>query len=92
MNDSNEDTIDAKTKKSIAKKRKLCENNHINDNVRSNRKICDREYCKGELRMIDVSAITVEKYVTKDIIDKVRMKSKTYLNIPNILIDDCSES
>ena len=40
------------------------------------------------MNRIDGSAITVEKYVTKDIIDKVRMKSKMYLNIPNILIDD----
>ena len=38
MNENNEDTIDAKTKESVAKRRKLCENNHINDNVRSNRK------------------------------------------------------
>ena len=38
MNENNEDSIDAKSREFIAKKRKLCENNHINDNVRTNRK------------------------------------------------------
>jgi hypothetical protein len=39
MNENNEDSIDAKSREFIAKKRKLC---HINDNVRTNHKICER--------------------------------------------------
>ena len=32
-------------------KRKLCARGHINDNVRANRKVCDRDACNAPLDM-----------------------------------------
>jgi hypothetical protein len=42
MSENLEDSIDIATKVLIAKRRKMCTSGHINDNVRSNRTICDR--------------------------------------------------
>ena len=90
MNESNEDSIDAKSRELHAKRRKLCEKNHINDNVRSNRKICDREDCKAKLKMGRNIATTnnIEKTMIKPKMDKEIKRAKTYLNVPNVLIDD----
>ena len=49
MNENQEDSIDIKTKAEISKRRKLCESGHRNDNVRGNRAICDRQFCKSRL-------------------------------------------
>ena len=76
MDENQEGSIDVKARESIAKKRKLCENNHINDNVRTNSKICDREFCKAKLKMNRNGDIVtnVEKTVTKETMDKESMK------------------
>ena len=38
------DSVDEKVKRQTVKKRRLCEKGHINE-VRDNRKICDRNFC-----------------------------------------------
>jgi hypothetical protein len=90
MNENNEDFIDAKSRKFIAKKIKLCESNHINDNVRTNRKICDREDCKAKLKMgtNNATANNIEKTMKKNKMDKEIKRAKTYFNVPNVYIDD----
>ena len=49
--ESLQDSVDIKAKAMTAKGRKLCENGHINTDVRNNRKVCDREYCKARLNL-----------------------------------------
>ena len=90
LDESNKDSIDILTQQTIAKRRKLCDNNHINYDVKSNRKICDRQYCKANLKMdsnIDIQS-EVEKKITDNKIDKEALKAKTYMNVPNVHIDD----
>ena len=41
------DSFDVQTRETIRKKVKLCSSGHVNENVRSNRKICDRQNCKS---------------------------------------------
>ena len=41
------DSVDVQTRETIRKKVKLCFSGHVNENVRSNRKICDRQNCKS---------------------------------------------
>ena len=83
------DSIDIKTKSAIAKKRKLCSNGHINDNVKTNRKICDREFCKAKLDMDDRMDTTCDNNKKDDDKkDKQTQKATTYLNVPNILNED----
>ena len=48
LQESPQDSVDIKAKAMTAKRRKLCENGHINTDVRNNRKVCDREYCKSD--------------------------------------------
>ena len=43
-------SVDIRAREEITEKRKLCKVGHINDNVRSNRKVCDRKNCKAELK------------------------------------------
>ena len=45
-----QDFVDLKARADISKKRKLCQSGHINDHVRSNRTICDRQHCKSKLK------------------------------------------
>ena len=86
LDESNKDSNDILTQQTIAKRRKLCDNNHINYDVKSNRKICDRQYCKANLKMdsnIDIQS-EVEKKITDNKIDKEALKAKTYMNVPRI--------
>ena len=84
-----QDPVDIQAKVNTAKRRKLCANGHINDNVRSNRKVCDREACKAELDMVRGTAnVSVPKEVGKDVTDKVAQKAELYLNVPNILPEE----
>ena len=89
MDENFHDSIDIKTKSAIAKKRKLCSNGHINDNVKTNRKICDREFCKAKLDMDDRMDTTCDNNKKDDDKkDKQTQKANTYLNVPNILNED----
>ena len=45
------DSVDVQTRASIEKRRKLCTSGHINDNVKSNRTVCDRKQCKSKLKL-----------------------------------------
>ena len=45
-----QDFVDLKARSDISKKRKLFQSGYINDNVRSNRTICDRQHCKSKLK------------------------------------------
>ena len=91
LNENNEDSIDLKSKEATSKKRKLCENNHINDNVKSNRKICDRNYCKAKLKLHIQESVSVVTTQREDFISKEYTRAKHYLNVPNVIIDDLAE-
>ena len=89
MNENLQDSVDIKTKAVIAKKRKLCSNGHINDNVRTNRKVCDREFCKAKLEMDRrLENICIETDTEEAKVDKPTQKATTYLNVPNIIVED----
>ena len=91
--ENNEDSIDLESRKTIAKKRKLCEKNHINDNVTSNRKICDRSFCKAKLK-IDSSSdtlIDMRHKRSEDSKNPEDIRAKTYMNVENVIIDDIPE-
>ena len=89
MNENQEDNIDIKTKAEISKRRKLCESGHINDNVRGNRAICDRQFCKSRLveREKNKEQVNNKKDITNDVTDRSSEKARLYLNVPNILLD-----
>ena len=89
LDENLKDSVDIKAKAEVAKKRKLCESGHINDNVKSNRTICDRNYCKSRLKggiIESVPNITDDPMAGND--DKAKMKAKMYLNVPNIVVED----
>ena len=87
--ESLQDSVDIKAKAMTAKRRKLCENGHINTDVRTNRKVCDREYCKARLNL---QSNENDNLVIKDSIEKEQDKStqraNMYLNVPNVLSDE----
>lgn len=91
MNKNNIDSIDLLAKQSIAKRRKLCEKNHINNDVTSNRKVCDRAYCKANLKKDSIN-----NHIPVEIVHTLRQKNSNkentradmYLNVPNVHIDD----
>ena len=89
MNENLKDSIDIEAKANTAKKRKLCSNGHINDNVRTNRKICDRDECKATLEMDRrVVCEDVRKQTNETKGDKSTQKAALYLNVPNILTEE----
>ena len=86
MEDNLQDSVDKKAKVIIAKRRKLCQNGHINTNVRPNRTVCDRDYCKAKLdmeRSFDANIVGKVSKVKQQ--DKITEKANMYLNVPNIL-------
>ena len=86
MNDNFEDSVDITAKAEISKKRKPCENGHINDNVKGNRKICDRETCKANLTIVRNLEVVAED--TKVDIDRNVERANLYMNVPNVFTDD----
>ena len=83
MSDNLQDYIDDLSKSSIAKKRKLCTSGHINSNVRSNRTICDRQFCKEKLKeSLNAVLKSTQIEVKKDTSNKDHIKARTYLNVP----------
>ena len=85
IDENMQDSIDIRSKEYIAKRRKLCEFDHINYNVRSNRTVCDRDNCKGKLR-VGVKTSNPEKVNHKNddkTQDKEQTKADNYLNIEN---------
>lgn len=89
MDENLHDCVDLKARADISKKRKLCHEGHINDNVRSNRTICDRQDCKAKLKEGKTEIVTPvcdDVHVDKD--EKENKKAKRYLNVPNVNIDD----
>ena len=91
MNKNNIDSIDLLAKQSIAKRRKLCEKNHINNDVTSDRKVCDRAYCKPNIKKDSIN-----NHIPAEIVHTLRQKNSNkentradmYLNVPNVHIDD----
>ena len=75
IQENNEDSIDIQTRMSISKRRKLCENNHINDNVKSNRKVCDRQYCKANLKMNAIDANKFDLGIKKPEETRTKLRS-----------------
>ena len=88
MDKDNKDSIDTLTQQSIAKKGKLCENNHIKYEVKLNRKICDRNYCKANLKNKDEIQENNEIKINKNEIDKAKVRANMYLNVPNVHVGD----
>ena len=84
-----EDSIDVKTKAEISKRRKLCESGHINENVRGNRAICDRQFCKSRLveKEKNKEQSSIKNDLTNDDTDRLSQKARLYLNVPNIQLD-----
>ena len=88
LDENFQDSIDLKTKIAVAKKKKLCSSGHINENVRSNRTVCDRAYCNEKLKDAVLKEIKRAEVSEKsNNIDKQKKKAETYLNLPNILTD-----
>ena len=89
MDENQQDSVDLRARAEIAKKRKLCHSGHINDQVRSNRTICDRQYCKAKLKESGTEIVTfVNDDSQVDNLEKENLKAKRYLDVPNITIDD----
>ena len=89
IDENNQDSIDHLSKSTISKKRKLCTEGHINDNVKSNRKICDRQFCKSLLKegVRHEPPVVCDKknFETRD---KQQEKANLYLNVPNIYTEN----
>ena len=83
-----QDTIDLISKARIAKKRKLCDSGHINDNVKSNRRVCDRSFCKANLQEQIHTEVPNVPISQKDNLDKPKEKANLYLNVPNVANDN----
>ena len=85
------DSVDEKVKRQTVKKRRLCEKGHINE-VRDNRKICDRNFCKALLQRIKVKPFGIEDVDEplddiereKDIHSKEQVRAFNHLNLKNI--------
>ena len=60
MDDRFKDTVDYKNKEINNKKRRLCEEGHINENIRANRKNCDHHSCTALLKEASVEEIIVK--------------------------------
>ena len=85
IDENQQDSIDHLSKATIAKKRKLCTEGHINDNVKSNRKICDRQFCKSMFEegiRQEPPVVTVKRNIENR--DKQQEKANLNLNVPNI--------
>ena len=93
MDENLQDSVDIMAKSEIAKKRKLCHSGHINDNVRTNRTNCDREYCKAKLKDDGNAAIVTQVNNDAKAVDNVKdaIKAKRYLNVPYKTIDETPE-
>ena len=89
MDDNLEDSVDLKKRSEITKKKKLCESGHINDNVRSNRTICDRQSCKAKLKDNKTFDVTLahDDDPTNNL-EKESSKAKMYLDVPNVTNSD----
>ena len=89
VDDNLYDSVDVQTRESIRKKVKLCSSGHINENVRSNRTICDRQNCKSNLEEAnDVIEKRLEKKPINDDLDQQQKRARKYLNVPNIELED----
>ena len=89
MHENLQDSVDQKAKALTAKRRKLCDNGHINTNVRANRAVCDRDYCKAKLDMdrgLNVNIVEKDSELNEK--DKITRKANMYLNVPNVLSDE----
>ena len=85
VDNDNQDTVDIQKKVTIAKKRKLCSSGHINDNVKSNRTVCDRQHCKSKLQFGNPIAMKPSyKETNNDDVEKEILRAKHYMNVPNI--------
>ena len=72
------------SKARIAKRRKLCDAGHINDNVKSNQKVCYNNFCKANLKegiSRKVSNVPTNCNYT---VNKTEEKANLYLNVPNV--------
>lgn len=86
VNDDLQDSVDIQTRASIAKRRKLCTSGHINDNVKSNRTVCDRKQCKSKLKLGNDDHVNlVEKESVKEEINREELRAKRYMNVPCIV-------
>lgn len=89
IDENQQDSIDHLSKATIAKKRKLCTEGHINDNVKSNRKICDRQFCKSMFEegiRQEPPVVTVKRNIENR--DKQQEKANLNLNVPNIYTEN----
>ena len=84
MNEDLQDSVDIQAKVNISKKRKLCAKGHINDNVRANRKVCDREACNAPLDMRGNDPVKSVVKEQSQPADKVTQRANMYLNVPNV--------
>ena len=84
MNEDLQDSVDIQSKVNISKKRKLCAKGHINDNVRANRKVCDREACNAPLDMRGNDPVKSVVKEQSQPADKVTQRANMYLNVPNV--------
>ena len=87
LDDNQQDSIDMISRVSVAKRKRLCTSGHINDNVKSNRKICDRQSCTSRLQnqTQDMNMKNgLEKQAKRDVLDKKQEKANLYLNVPNL--------
>ena len=57
----------------------------INDNVKSNRTVCDRQHCKSKLQFGNPIAMKPSyKETNNDDVEKEILRAKHYMNVPNI--------
>ena len=89
MDENQQDSIDLLSRSFIAKKRKLCASGHINEKVKSNRKICDRQFCKARLQEgIPTEHPDMNEKREMDKLEKQQEKANLYLNVPNIYTEN----
>ena len=84
MDENLVDSVELRSKEEIRKKRKLCQSGHINDNVKTNRTVCDRNTCKAKLVENKVPKERINNEIKKEDIDRESERAKLYFNIPNV--------
>lgn len=85
LGNDNQDSVDIQKKITIDQNRKLCSSGHINDDVKSDRTVCDRQHCKSKLELENPIAMKPsKKEINHDDVEKENLQAKQYMNVPNI--------
>ena len=83
--DDLKDSVDLEVRSNLKKKNRLCESNHINYNVRSNRVRCDRDYCTKKLKPVETESMDLDVEYENSSTDE-QSRREFYMNVQEIEI------